>query len=480
MTSLALLIVTSFMLALLLTPVVRNFANKWGWVDLPGEERRMHSTPVPRVGGIAILLAYLIALLVLALVDRLWTDLPNSEFPIVEKLIPAVLIIFGVGILDDLRGLKPWQKFCGQLLAAGMAIWGGVLVDGVARFEFPVYVAIPLTVIWIVGCANAVNLIDGMDGLAAGVGLFATLTMLLAGMLEGNILLTLAVAPLAGALLGFLRFNFNPATVFLGDSGSLTIGFLLGCFGAIWSQKSATVLGITAPLMALAIPLLDTALSIVRRFLNMKPIWEADRGHIHHRLVDRGMTPRKATLVLYAAAGLGAVLSIFQSAAEDSYAGLILILFCVAAWIGVQHLGYVEFDVAGRWFIEGAFRRQLKAQLALELFHKALDEAPTPSAWHEVIYTGAQEFGCVPTRMRLLGYDFVDREEAQPDPGNWQIYIKLPDDDFVCLERQSDRVKSNGIAEFANLVSVILLSKLRRETAQQLRRRPRSVAVGAD
>src|SRR5437764_1589081 len=136
------------------------------------------------------------------------------------------------------------------------------------------------------------NLIDGLDGLASGIGLFASATALLAALLQNNIALAYATVPLVGCLLGFLRFNFNPATIFLGDCGSLFIGFLLGCYGVLWSQKSATILGMTAPLMALSIPLLDTTIAIIRRFVRQQPIFSGDRDHIHHRLLDRGLTPR--------------------------------------------------------------------------------------------------------------------------------------------------------------------------------------------
>ena len=152
---------------------------------------------------------------------------------------------------------------------------------------------LPLTLLWLVACMNAFNLIDGVDGLASGLGLFATVTTFVAALLQKNVPLALATIPLAGALLGFLRYNFNPASIFLGDSGSLLIGFLLGCFGVIWSQKSATFLGMTAPLMTLAIPLLDVCLSVVRRYMRHEPLFKADRGHIHHRLLDRGFTPRR-------------------------------------------------------------------------------------------------------------------------------------------------------------------------------------------
>src|SRR5207247_514333 len=209
-------------------------------------------------------------------------------------------------------------------------------------------VSLPLTLLWLVGCANAFNLIDGVDGLATGLGLFATLTMVIAALLHGNLTLAIATAPLAGALLGFLRYNFNPASIFLGDSGSLLVGFLLGCYGVLWTQKSATLLGMAAPLMALSIPILDVCLSIGRRFLSQSPIFGADRGHIHHRLLDRGLSPRRVALLLYAVGGLGALFSILQSVVPSRLSLLILALFCASTWIFVHSLKYVEFGVAGR------------------------------------------------------------------------------------------------------------------------------------
>ena len=180
----------------------------------------------------------------------------------------------------------------------------------------PGWLGLAVTALWLVGCSNAFNLIDGVDGLAVGAGLFATVTILLGALLNGNVRLALATMPLAGALAGFLRYNFNPASVFLGDSGSLTVGFLLGCYGVLWSQKSATMLGMTAPLMALAVPLIDTGVAVARRFLRGQPIFSADARHIHHRLLARGLTPRKVALLLYGACGVAAGLSLVGSVAE--------------------------------------------------------------------------------------------------------------------------------------------------------------------
>ncbi|MGA7410233.1 MAG: MraY family glycosyltransferase, partial [Bryobacteraceae bacterium] len=197
-----------------------------------------------------LFLAYLGALAVLLLLPASAGNLVKAGLPVGLRLLPAMALVFFVGLVDDIRGLKPWQKLACQLLAAGLAFWAGVDIKNVDGIVIPAWLGLPVTLFWLVGCANAFNLIDGVDGLATGAGLFATVTILIGALLSNNVPLALATIPLAGALLGFLRYNFNPASIFLGDSGSLTIGFLLGCFGVLWSQKGATILGMTAPLLA--------------------------------------------------------------------------------------------------------------------------------------------------------------------------------------------------------------------------------------
>src|SRR5205823_3580217 len=193
-------------------------------------------------------------------------------------------------------------------------------------------------------------------------------TTLVAALLHSNALLALATAPLVGALLAFLRYNFSPASIFLGDCGSLTIGFLLGCFAALWSQKSATLLGMTAPLMALAVPLLDTTASIVRRFLRHQPIFSADRNHLHHRLLDRGFSPRQVALLIYAVCGLAAAFSLLQTWPQNRFDGLLLVLFCASAWVGLRLVGYVEFDTARHLVLTGTFRHIVNARLFIDNF----------------------------------------------------------------------------------------------------------------
>lgn len=459
MYSLGFLALVSLILALVLTPAARNLAWKMGWVDAPVGDRRIHKHPVPRLGGAAVVAAYLGAFAVLLVSGFKAGAIIEQGLPFVWRLIPGVAVIFLTGLLDDIRGLKPWQKLAGQMVGAGLAIWAGVALHSIAGVALPTWMATPLTLLWLVGCTNAFNLIDGVDGLAAGVGLFATSTILLAALIHGNVPLALATTPLAGALLGFLRYNFNPASIFLGDSGSLTIGFLLGCFGAVWSQKAATVLGLTAPLMALAIPLLDTTLAMVRRFLRRKPIWEADRDHIHHRLLERGLTPRRVVLLLYAAAALGASCSITLSTMESNYGGIAILVFCAAAWIGIQHLGYVELGLAGRMFLYGAFRRQLNAQLALMAVRQALSKAGSPEDFWRVIEESRQDFGCEHAAAKILGQTFGNGNGSRP--GAMRIHIPFEGGDYVLLERSLEgQTRLDVLAAFADAIGKGLEAKL--------------------
>jgi UDP-GlcNAc:undecaprenyl-phosphate GlcNAc-1-phosphate transferase len=241
--------------------------------------------------------------------------------------------------------------------------------------------------------------------------------------------------------------------VFLGDCGSLLIGFLLGCFGVVWSQKSATVLGMTAPLIALAIPLLDTALSIARRFLRGQPIFKGDRRHIHHRLLDRGLTPRKVVFLLYAVASLGAALSIIQSTVRSQFGGLVVVLFCAAAWIGVQHLGYVEFGVARRMLSKGAFRQYLSDELALRTFEDSLAAATNMEQRWQTIIRACRSFGFSHAEMTLNGAVYSETiAESNGDPV-WAMQIPLSRGGHIQLRhRFGDSVASTIVVPLANMI----------------------------
>jgi UDP-GlcNAc:undecaprenyl-phosphate/decaprenyl-phosphate GlcNAc-1-phosphate transferase len=440
----------SFLLSLVLTPVVRNLFRRWEVVDHPDASLKVHKEPVPRVGGIAIALSYVTSFGLLLLVGLNGGTFVQGGFSVAVRLLPAVALIFGVGLFDDLFGLKPWQKFIGQILAASVTYLAGIHVDAFGGYYFSSWWSFPATVFWLVLCTNAVNLIDGLDGLAAGVGLFAAVTMSLAALLQDNFTLASATVPLAGCLLGFLRYNFSPATIFLGDSGSLLVGFLLGCYGILWSQKSATILGMAAPLLALSIPLLDTVLAIARRFLRREPIFSGDRRHIHHRLLDRGLSPREVALVLYAVCGVGAISSLLI--ANRKLTALTIPLICGIAWIGIQYLGYIEFGVAGRMFANGTFRRILSLQITLQNYEEELIAAQTPEGCWDTIERAGRELGFEYVRLILPERQF--HYLGQINSGILcEVQVAISDEaSLEIAARSGDASHAHGLVPFAEMM----------------------------
>ena len=382
-----------------------------------------------------------------------------QQLSLVWRLLPGAALAFGIGLLDDLFDLHAWVKLSGQIGAACLACVGGVRILSVGGASTDAWWNIPLTLLWLLACMNAFNLVDGLDGLAAGVGLFATLTVFTAALIQHNLVLAVATFPLAGALLAFLCYNFNPATVFLGDSGSLLIGFLLGCYAAIWSNKSATLLGMTAPLMALSIPLLDVALAVVRRFLRRQPIFAADRGHIHHRLLDRGLTPRRVVLVLYGLCVLAAGFSLLQGVMH-SFSGALLLLFGVFVLLGIQYLGYAEFELAGRLLFKGEFQRSVGAQLEVRRFGAALTAARTPAECWEVIREACAKFGFHEVRLSLAGEVFEYSADESGAPG-WTVRVPLSNGDYVMLARPfASTALPMVVAPFVDSLREILVEQL--------------------
>lgn len=465
----------AFLISLVLTPICRDVFRSYGVVDRPDASRKVHRYPIPRVGGLAIAVSYLVAYLLV----RPEEGSPMAQqLTLVWKLLPGAALAFAVGLLDDLFNFRAWWKLLGQLGAAGLAYWSGVRILSIAGASTDAWWNLPLTLLWLLVCMNAFNLVDGLDGLAAGVGLFATLTVFTAALMVHNMVLAVATFPLAGALLGFLCYNFNPATIFLGDSGSLLIGFLLGCYAVIWGNKSATLLGMTAPLMALSIPLLDVALAVVRRFLRRQPIFEADRGHIHHRLLDRGLTPRKVVLVLYGLCGLAAAFSLLQGVVH-SFAGALILLFGVFVLLGIQYLGYAEFDLAGKLLFSGEFQRTVGAQLDLRKFRAALAVAATPAACWEVIREACVKFGFQQARLCLGGETF-EYTAAEPEAPGWTVRVPLSGGDYAVLSRPfASAVLPMVVAPFVDLLRQTLVQKFP-ETAAAGAAKPAEMTVAGE
>ncbi len=426
-------------LALVLTPLVRDYVGKWGFLDHPDGVRKKHAAPIPRVGGIAIVLSYIITFAIALALPFTYTEHLHRSLPEILPLTLVGSVVFLTGVLDDLIGLAAWQKLMGILGASVLAYFAGIHVDVHVLRELPggPWLGFVITVLWLVGCTNAFNLIDGMDGLAAGVGFVAAVTMLVAALTQSNLPLALATMPLAGCLLGFLRYNFNGASVFLGDSGSLLIGFMLGCYGALWSEKSVTLVALTVPLLAVSIPLIDVVLSILRRFLRNRPIFQPDRGHIHHRLLDLGLSPKKAVLTMYAICAVVAILSLLASALHNQFSGLIVIVFGGAVWIGIRQLDYTEFASASRMFLGGKFRRIIDVETRMADFESSLSKAVTLEECWAHVRKGSLDFGFHEVRMSLNGRVFEDAS-AGPSKARWQLRIPLSNAQYVNFGRDFD------------------------------------------
>jgi UDP-GlcNAc:undecaprenyl-phosphate GlcNAc-1-phosphate transferase len=323
--------IAAFCLTLGLTPVFRKTFHRWNILDEPDHTRRIHKTPTPRVGGMAIATALTLAGLLLTLFSS--ASIHQRQLDMAWSIAPSALVVFATGVLDDIFGLKAWQKLLGQCVAAGIACASGIIVEGG-------WWAAPVSILWLLGCTNGFNLIDGMDGLAGGAGFIGAMTISAVAIQQGNAALAVVVLALAGGLLGFLRYNFHPATVFLGDSGSLLLGFVLGSAGIMWSRTVANHAGLLAPALVLSVPLLDVMLAIVRRAIAGQPIFAADLGHVHHRLLAR-MKTRSAAFALYGMCGIVAVFGVLESLTEDEGSReLLLLLYAITIMTGAGYLGY--------------------------------------------------------------------------------------------------------------------------------------------
>lgn len=298
----------AMVIAFLMTPPVKRFAMQVGAMDVPRDGRRVHDHPVPRMGGLAIFLGFTVAMILFV-----------SFTTQVLGLMLGALIIAAMGAVDDIVNLRPWIKLSIQIVAALVAIRCGIIFNAVSNpnilsdvLTIPIgSLSIPLTVLWIVGCTNAVNLIDGLDGLAVGVSAISSMTMLVVSLFVADPNTTFILAALCGACVGFMPFNMNPAKIFMGDVGSQFLGFVLACVSVMGLFKLHTVITFLVPVLAMAIPLADTVFAFCRRIVHGQSPFHADKGHFHHRLLAMGLNQKQAVAVLYgvsAVMGLVAVL----------------------------------------------------------------------------------------------------------------------------------------------------------------------------
>ena len=325
----------AFSAALALTPVAIHMAKKFNIVDIPNQ-RKVHQEPMPRMGGVAIYLAFVLGALCLGVYTR----------QVAALLIAGTLVMF-TGLLDDIKDISPKIKLLGQIIASLVLVQYGFAVrfltnpfDG-GIISLGVF-AVPITVIWLVGVSNAVNLVDGLDGLAGGVSAIAAVSTALVCISQGEFAAAALAGVLAAAALGFLPYNFHKAKTFMGDSGSLFLGFILGALALMGLSKGATVISIFIPFIILGIPVFDTFFAIIRRIFLHKPIFAADKMHIHQTLLGFGLSHRQTVLVIYAVSLLMGLAAVLMAVVTSAQAMFVLIFIILVTFGCADHLGVLR------------------------------------------------------------------------------------------------------------------------------------------
>lgn len=319
--------VISFVFSFAATPIVKKIAFKIGAIDVPKDDRRMHKTPIPRVGGLAIVFGFTVAVLCFG-------GAMSRQF---IAILCAAAIIVVMGVIDDCKDLPAKLKFVIQIIAALVVIIGGDLKIDVFTnpnifseepyWVLPQWLSIVVTVIWVVFITNAVNFIDGLDGLAAGVSAIMTVSLVFIAVEVGEYPVAIMGIALMGACFGFLPFNFNPAKIFMGDTGSTFLGFMLATLSIQGAFKSYAVISFAVPLLILGLPMFDALFAMIRRVLTGKSPMAADRGHLHHRLIDMGFSQKQTVFILYAISGVLGITAVLL--AENGALRAMILLICV-------------------------------------------------------------------------------------------------------------------------------------------------------
>lgn len=412
----------------LLTPLVRKLALRVGALSPPGG-RHIHHAPTPRLGGLAILMAFFAPLIGLYFVESAVAAMVRAETRKVIGLAAGGLLVSAVGAIDDIRHVRPLYKVAVQFIAAVIAFWAGFRIEGVllpfaGELNMGSFAPV-VTALWIVGITNAVNLIDGLDGLAAGVVLFASLTNFIVGAIAGGDFVCLMMATMFGVLVAFLRYNAHPARIFMGDSGSYFLGYVLALTSLVGaSQKASTTIALLTPILAMGVPIFDTLFTITRRYLERRPIFSADRGHIHHRLLDMGITHKRAVHILYGISVVFTGLGIAISLGRSWEVGLSL-LIATALIVGLmKYVGYFEQlrpALQGGAPLQHAHLKRLR--LVMPALPSRLSAAESEQAlWDRLCELGNElQFD----QIDIVKLDLADNESGTPKSlYRWERYPK--------------------------------------------------------
>jgi len=336
--------IVSFLFVVAITPFLINFGKKHGFVDKVNR-RKIHRGAIPRIGGIGIALGTLFPLFLLYFYDNSVSQILFGSRSNIFVIIVGGLLISMLGLLDDIKGVSAKWKLAFQLALAVAAWMSGFAITAVSMPWGVVqlgWFGFFFTILWIVGIINAINLIDGMDGLSSGISFFACITIMTLSIANDYMFVALVSAALAGAVVGFLIFNFNPAKIFMGDAGSMFIGYILAVLSLKNQSKGHTIVSLLIPIIAMGLPILDTSLAFIRRFLRNQSIFVADKQHIHHILLSKGWNQRKVVLVLYGISIVFTGLSLLLIFNKDLQAFLIITVFSIVVFVLITKLGYME------------------------------------------------------------------------------------------------------------------------------------------
>lgn len=389
-----LLALVSFGISVILTPIIRRKSQESGQaLDFPVSPRKIHGTPIPRLGGIAIYGGFFLSLLLILFTDGETHALFNNNLDVLFCLWGTSTLVFLIGLYDDFRGATVSQKFFVQILAAVLAYWGNFTINTISIpfvGSMPLGIlGLPVTLLWFVGVTNALNFIDGVDGLACGVGFFSISTMFGISLFLHHPLTAFFAAALAGSLFGFAMYNFNPASIFMGDSGSLFVGFIIAAIALQGSQKSSTTVVLLLPIIVLGVPIADTLLAIIRRIGNGLSPFSADKDHIHHRLLNMGLSSRQVVLVLYIVCSLLGTVALLMTAVKNQMLTLILLVLSVMTIGGMKMLGYTADMIALNTTVRERIqqkKRVLRRQRFAEEILIELENAPDYETLLKILY----------------------------------------------------------------------------------------------
>lgn len=460
------------------------------WLTVPGVIRVAHrfriygdshsgrqKEEIPRLGGLSIFLALLGAGILLAFVlpAAYGQVLPRRD-ALLSLLFPATLVLL-LGVYDDIVGAAPWQKLLIEFMAAGIAWWAGIRIVALPVLGYPIHslgLSFVLTTFWMLAVTNALNLIDGLDGLAAGIAFIVTLAIFIIAFIQGNSLVSFITISVAGALLGFLRFNSSPAKIFLGDTGSLFLGFLLGSLAVYTSAKSSTLLALAVPYLAFGVPLLDTSLAIVRRFLSGRPVFMPDCAHIHHKLLEACSSPQPVLMTLYGLAAVFSIGSLLIVEYTQSILVLVVVLGGVIVWFLTRRVEYEELTEF-RMYLMRALRSQRQVianQILIRKASRNLERASgVDKAWEALISTlftldfdGARCHLAAWPGTSVPALPAWRRTGVNPPDHSWSVSIPLHSGNLTIgiLQLRRDLTKDRMLFQFSSILDTLVPSFERR------------------